>query len=588
MVETQSIIPIKEVKYNPIESKVDLSTPRPMKIAFPILLDGDLVMSTEHLGVGYLMSILRNAGAECKVFEVPGNCKFDGKVSHEIVAWDPDIIGFSLTTVTVSHTTNFGSILKSLLKEDVYFLAGGPLATFLGKELLLNPNWHFIDGLVLGEGDIPMIRFAEAFWTDKNYSDIPSLSFKDSSGKIINNPIGVGVADIDMLPEPSRDQFEINNGQQAYLRLATTRGCTARCTFCNAPNANNKINPGKLWRARTAENIVSEIEHLYHKYKFNTFDFVDSTFEDPGSLRAKQRIAKLAELIIQKDLTIYYNCCMQARNWTEKDNDLIELLFKSGLEKVLIGIESGSKTGLELWKKKSTVEDNRRAISLFRNAGIHVAFGFISYHPWSTFKEIRENNEFLRDYMGHNLRRFTTKLEVYPGAEVLVRMRNEGLLHEDFDSTLNPLAYSFQDERITKLAKATGLLYGERYSEDMVIEEEPAVFEFETYDIVLHTFLSRILRHHHTNPTCVEIMNEGLARVEAIKAEICENNFQLMTDLTDRAENSDISEEYIRKVRPKLDDYYVKQMRRLKNIQLSISMKLHRANISIRDIQFVK
>ncbi|XOV80944.1 MAG: B12-binding domain-containing radical SAM protein [Aestuariibacter sp.] len=588
MAEAQTIIPIKEVKYNPIESTVDLSSPRQLKVAFPILLDGDLVMSTEHLGVGYLVSILRNAGAECKVFEVPGNCKFDEKVSREIVEWDPDLIGFSLTTVTVSHATDFGSTLKNLLKDDVYFLAGGPLATFLGQELLLNPNWYFLDGLVRGEGDISMIRFAEAFWTDRDYSNVPSLSFKDSGGSIINNPIGAGVAELDMLPEPGRDQFEINNGQQAYLRLATTRGCTARCTFCNAPHADNKINPGKLWRARSAENIVTEIERLYHKYKFNTFDFVDSTFEDPGSPRAKQRIGKLAEMIIEKDLNIYYNCCMQARNWTDKDKDLIKLLFNSGLEKVLIGIESGSKTGLALWKKKSTVEDNKRAISLLREAGIYVAFGFISYHPWSTFTEIRENNEFLRDYMGHNLRRFTTKLEVYPGAEVLIRMRNEGLLHEDFDLTLNPLAYRFEDERIAKLSKATGLLYGERYSEDMVIEEEPAVFEFETYDIVLHTFLSRILRHHRSNPDCVEIMNEGLVRVDAIKAEICEYNFQLMTDLTDRAEKGVLSEEYVREARPKLDDYYIKQMRRLRDIQLSISMKLHRANISIRDIQFVK
>lgn len=574
---------------NPLLSEVDFTRPRPLRVCFPLLLDGDLVMSSEHLGVSYLMSILRNLGAECRVVEVRPSPGADQKAIEEVVEFDPDLVGLSLTTVTVSHCVSFGSSLRSALPEHVAFLAGGPLATFLGKSLLANPNWGFVDALVRGEGDVPLVRYVEAFWDHKDYSRVPSLSWRTPDGTIIDNPIGEPVPELDMLPEPARDQFELNGGRLPYIRLATTRGCSARCTFCNAPHAGNKINPGKLWRARSPENIVNEIERIYRKYNFNTFDFVDSTFEDPGGAPfAKRRIAEIAQGIIDRDLKVFYNCCMQAKNWKEEDRPLLDLLYRSGLEKVLIGIESGSQIGLDRWKKKSTVQDNKRAIGLLREAGIYVAFGFIAYHPWSSFEEIRENNSFLREYMGHNLRRYTVRLELYPGAEVVDALRLEGKLHANFDVSLNPLSYDFHDDRIQQLSNVSALLYGERYASDVVIEEEPAVFQFETFDIVMHTFISRLKRFHGSHPRGVSILHEGEAKAAKIWSEMADFNYALISELTDRAERGTLDERFAHEQRPHVQSFYKERLSQLRQVQLGISMQMHRAGLNVRDIRFSK
>lgn len=43
-----------------------------MKILFIVILGGDLVRSTEHLGVAYISAYLKQKGYSCKIIEVYG------------------------------------------------------------------------------------------------------------------------------------------------------------------------------------------------------------------------------------------------------------------------------------------------------------------------------------------------------------------------------------------------------------------------------------------------------------------------------------------------------------------------------------
>ncbi len=571
----------------PLTPRVDLSRPRPLRVAFPLLLDGDLVMTGEHLGVSYLASILRAAGADCLILEVKGEDDDAARV-RDLVDYAPDIIGLSLTTVTVSHVTAFGRRARAALGPGVFFLAGGPLATYVGRDMLTNPRWSFLDGLVRGEGEVPMLRFAEAHRAGTSFESVPGLIWRRDDGSIGATAMAPPLADLDILPYAARDQHEATGGRQPYLRLSTSRGCTSRCTFCNAPHAANKIVSGKLWRGQSPRRVVDEVEHLYRRYRFNTFDFVDSTFEDPGGApMAKQRIREIAELILERDLKVFFNVCMQAKNWHEEDADLLDLLYRAGLEKVLIGIESGSEAGLQRWKKKSTVEDNRRAIALLWRVGIYVAFGFISFHPWSDFAEIRQNNDFLRAYMGHNLRRYTVRFELYPGAEAVGQMEAEGLLSPDFRETLNPLAYRFKDERVARLARTAALLYGERYRDEGVIEGEPAVFRFETFDIVLHTYLSRIFRYYRDTPAGAAILTEAQAKADAIRDRMKEFNYSLIAEMVERAEADRLEDAFAREQRPHVEAFYAERIAEFRHLQLQTGLRMHRAGLPIRSIAHV-
>jgi anaerobic magnesium-protoporphyrin IX monomethyl ester cyclase len=569
---------------DPLRAHADLRRPRPFRVLFPVLLDGDLVMSPEHLGVAYLVAVLRQAGAECRILEVPNGGDTDRHI-EDILGWEPDVVGVTLTTVGIDHATAFGARLRAALGPDTFVVAGGPLATFKGGALLQLSGWEFLDGLVRGEGELPMLRLAEALHTDGRLDAVPNLVFRWGD-EIRSTALMSAVHDLNHLPFPARDQFEQHGSRLSpdfsYLRISTSRGCTSFCTFCNAPHARNRVGPTKVWRGADPVHVVDEVERLYSDYGVDTFDFVDSTFEDPGGKqKGKERVAAIAQQILDRDLRIYFNCCMQACNWAEEDRGLIHLLWRAGLEKVLVGIESGSDAGLDLWKKRANVSDNLRTLRLLREQGIYVAFGFISFHPYATFDEIRENFGFLRETMGHNLRRFTTRLELYPGAEVVEQLRDDGLLLSTYDEACNPFGYRYRDERIGLLARSLNLLYRENYEQNCVIDEEPAVFRFETFDIVLHTFFSRLRRQYREHSDAVDILTNAEEQVRGVKHRVTEHNYELVVGFVDAAAEERLRFEDVLGQARRVEQYALDRIEELQNIQLRAGLQLHRAGYSI-------
>ena len=188
--------------------------------------------------------------------------------------------------------------------------------------------------------------------------------------------------------------------------------------------------------------------------------------------------------------------------------------------------------------------------------------------------------------MGYNLRRFTVRLEMYPGAEVISKLKSEGMLESDFEETLNPLAYRFHDPRIGRLADATSLLYGSMYKEEGVIEKQPSVFEFETYDIVLHTYMSRLKRHCRADQAAMDVILASEEKADGIRDEMVAFNFDLISIFVDKAESETLDDAFALAQAPIVEAYYREQMDRLRTLQLQTSFKLHRQGVSVNEITF--
>lgn len=545
---------------------------------FVVLLDGDLVQSPEHLGVSYLIAVLRRADHTCHLLDMSIEDE-DGEIER-LIRLNPSFVGISLTTVNFPRAIRLGKIVRDRLGSDVHICAGGPIATFMGKDLLFNDSWRFLDSIIRGEGEYAILHLINKLGTDENLDAVPGLTtrFSLESCKQVT-----AVDELDELPWPARDQlnrYHEMGKRFPYVRISTSRGCTSFCTFCNAPHVRNNLAKSKVWRGRSPYDIIEEIKYLNKKYGVDTFDFVDSTFEDPGP-KGKERITKIANLILENDLKIYYNICSQAKNWHEEDNELLHLLYRSGLEKVLIGIESGSNRMLQLFKKKSSLEDNNRAIGLFKRNNVYVAFGFIMFTPFSHWGDIDKNVDFLLEHMGHNLRRFITRLEIYPGAEILNQIKNNGLLSDDYWTSLNPYGYTYLDPEIEKVALTINQFFGKEYLIRGSIRKEPAVFKFETFDITLHTYLSRLERRYATKYTYLDRIIEGKQEIERIRRELTQFNGTFFFDLVDRIRNEKgIPSNY----QDKLEDKYIRAINDLKQVQLKLGMNIKRHALSSRHV----
>ena len=127
---------------------------------------------------------------------------------------------------------------------------------------------------------------------EKHFHRINGIAFRDNGAIAQTNPRGL-IEDVDSLPFPALDLikvekysvFSIEEGNT--FALLSSRGCPSQCTFCDSHTIF-----GRQFRARSAQNMFSEIEFLHQKYGMTKFDFVD----DMITLK-KDRILELCQLI---------------------------------------------------------------------------------------------------------------------------------------------------------------------------------------------------------------------------------------------------------------------------------------------------
>jgi anaerobic magnesium-protoporphyrin IX monomethyl ester cyclase len=198
------------------------------------------------------------------------------------------------------------------------------------------------------------------------------------------------------------------------------------------------------------------------------------------------------------------------------------------------------------------------------------------YMPYTQWSDIEANANFLIAHMGHNLRRFSVRLELYPGAEVVPHLQADGLLHADYWKTLNPYAYSYQDTQIGRLAELINALYGENYVTRGFIEKEPSVFAFETFDITLHTYMTRLLRAHQDDPTALEVLANHEAMVKAEKQSLTQFNAELFAQVCHAAKTDTALPVGLAN---QVEMRYEQAMNNIKSIQLRLGLNLRRRGI---------
>lgn len=530
-----------------------------MRIALIVTLGGDLVRSTEHLGIGYIAAVLREKGEKVDIYEI---CKEDSLQSNlfkGLLDGTYDIIGFTTTCVTMKIINNFAYSIKKKNPKS-YIVYGGHMATFASDELL--ERYGFIDFCIVGEGELTFAELVDQLEKKGDLATVKGLVYRKGKKIIINEEREL-IKNLDLLPFPVRDQFEMHGGKVQYIRISTSRGCLGSCAFCS--NFVGRKQNGPRWRGRSPQNVVDEIEGLTRKYGFSTYDFVDSTFEDPGDA-GKERIHKIAETIIERKLNIYYNCCFRAENWRNKDRDLLKLLVKSGLEKVNIGFEAGNNRGLEILNKRAKIEDNYQVINLLREfPEIYLTFGFIMLHPYSTFDDLIDNADFLLSSgSGQVIRHYFWLLEVYPGTLMEKKLREDNLLEKGYNINDGMYSYNYQNQDMKK--------YKEVFSRFLTLS---SIWDFEIFDILIHTFIYRLLRQYKGYAIEKEVCQFRDIVIESRK-NMAQFNYSFFVNIIENVDIINISEEM-----DNLDLYIKEQIKKIKSHQYKLGIFLQREGYKI-------
>jgi radical SAM superfamily enzyme YgiQ (UPF0313 family) len=202
------------------------------------------------------------------------------------------------------------------------------------------------DMLCLGEGEHAFLELVQRLANGKDVSDMENLWIR-RNGQIIKNPIRPLFENLDTLPFPdygNENKYFVEDekvafgdpGLQAFnLEILTSRGCPYHCTYCcNSIFRKLYVGKGLPDRQRSVQNVLDEIRT--HQQLFPNLRRVD--FIDEVLTWDKEWLEEFVEHY-KKDVGLPFHC-MQHPNMTDKE--VMRMLKYAGLERVEIGIQSGS------------------------------------------------------------------------------------------------------------------------------------------------------------------------------------------------------------------------------------------------------
>jgi magnesium-protoporphyrin IX monomethyl ester (oxidative) cyclase len=283
---------------------------------------------------------------------------------------------------------------------------GGPHVTSSPKECL---EQKAIDFIVVGEGEAIFLELVKVIFEKKdNFQNILGVGFK-KNGKINLNQRHPPIKDLDSIPHPARHLLPMEEYFKAARAMKTgrkelrrkrgiavfsSRGCPYQCTFCIS-----HLLWERLWRARSPENVVEEIEELVRKYRVNHIHF-----EDDNLTLKKERMQKICDLIIKKEIKIIWDTPNGIRADTVDKKTLIKMK-KSGCREIYVAPESGNQYVVDnIIKKRVDLEKIKEVVRICKKIGIRTEAFFVIGSIGETKEQIRDTINYARQ-----LRKLGTK-----------------------------------------------------------------------------------------------------------------------------------------------------------------------------------
>lgn len=316
-----------------------------------------LVAKSVPLGLGYLAAYLMERNWNVKIIDEEIE-KLTPESIKSVTDIENQLFGISCMTPNVARGYKLADMIKSVLpKSTVIF--GGIHPTVMPEEVLSKPS---IDLVVRGEAEPVIEKIVINHKNGVGFKDIRSCSYRDN-GKIMHNP-PTPLIDINLLPDIPYHLFDSEIYDMGFL--ISSRGCPFNCVFCSQRAIN-----GNIYRYRSTEKVIHELQTLITKYAPSNIVFFDDIFTIH-----KKRVYELCDTMIEKGLHTKAEFCMVTRGDCV-DDALLQKLKDANFTGLAFGVETASEKLMKMIDKKETVQDIVNGINLAKQHGFTVDIVFI-------------------------------------------------------------------------------------------------------------------------------------------------------------------------------------------------------------------
>jgi radical SAM superfamily enzyme YgiQ (UPF0313 family) len=372
------------------------------------------------LGLCYIAASLERAGHEVDILDMNSHRVADkARVNH---ISDHDMVGVGGLVTEYAEVVRLVKVIKEY--SNIPVVLGGPLATTHSEELLVASSADFA---VIGEGEKTIVELAIAVETGFIKELTKGIVYQDADGIVVHPP-REPEKDLDSIPHPARHLLDMSRYSTHHFKtfgikvpkiksttMITSQGCPYHCSFCDRNTA------GQKWRARSPEDIISEMRELRDDYDIRGFVFNDDTF-----VVNRKRVLAFCSLL-ERELPDAVWYCNGRVNLM--DEEMIQAMAGCGCAGLAYGIESGNQGILDSVKKQITIKQVEQIAALTKKHGIHVTGYFMLGILGDTKQTIQETLDFADrlnlDFYGFGI---TSPI---PGTEMYAQAVEKGLVEKD-------------------------------------------------------------------------------------------------------------------------------------------------------------
>ena len=343
--------------------------------------------------VAYLTGYLRAGGYHDITFiDAMTHHLDEAAVRERLEALQADVVGCTAITPAIYKAERLLQLAKEVRPQTVTVL-GGIHGTFMYPQVLKEAPW--IDAVVRGEGEqvfLNLVRAVDDGSFARDRSAVKGIAFAAADGTVVATPAEPPIADLDRIkPDWGILEWDKYIYIPMGMRVAIpnfARGCPFTCSFCSQ---------WKFWRdyrIREPKAVVDEIEGLVKNHGVGFFILAD---EEP-TIHRKKFIAFCEELIA-RGLPEKVQWGINTRvTDILRDEKLLPMFRQAGLVHVSLGTEAAAQLKLERFNKETTIEQNKKAIRLLREAGIVTEAQFIVGLENETAETLEETYQMARDW----------------------------------------------------------------------------------------------------------------------------------------------------------------------------------------------
>lgn len=330
------------------------------------------------LGIAYLAAVIEKQGHSVSIIDAFAEALDLHSLEDRVKKIAPDLIGITGMTPVIDNAFRTAGICRRYAK---YVVIGGPHVSVAGSKVF--EQCPDVDYVIQGEGEISFPLLVEALERNKDITNVPGVITRDFSN--LPSPL---IDELDSIPFPARHllpneryRYILSSGK--VTTMFTSRGCPYHCVFCD------KAVFGSKWRARSAANVLDEIELVRRDYGIDSIIFYDDLFT-----LDKKRVLEICQGIIDRELKIEWKCEGRVNL---ADKETLTLMKKAGCSMIAYGVESGNQKGLDYLNKGTTVEQIRNAFELTKRAGIRPMAYFVLGIPVETYDDELRTIDFAKE-----------------------------------------------------------------------------------------------------------------------------------------------------------------------------------------------